>query len=269
MASHMLFYANPIPQQDIHLCANISLLIAMRWGDLLYVFPCVILFLCFPVLWVLRLPRLGKRELTLVLFVRLFDLCLFGFVGFLFLLGLGRATVCNCGTPWTFLLPFFVLIIQQGNILLCVNISLLQAIRCYYLIIYRSKVIFHRVLIFPGKSHTLLYTNHILHQRNILSCANISLLKAMCFLYASHILHQCHIILCGTIFLLQAKRCWLLVTMYCSKVIFYRVLIFALLQAKRFCVLIINWIQVLFYRAIIFPCCKPNAIACSSLTAAR
>ena len=32
-------------------------------GDLLYVFPCVILFLCFSVLLVLRLPRLGKREL--------------------------------------------------------------------------------------------------------------------------------------------------------------------------------------------------------------
>ena len=54
-------------------------------GDLLYVVPCVILFLCFSVLLVLRLPRLGKRELILVLFVRLFGLCLFGFVGFLFL----------------------------------------------------------------------------------------------------------------------------------------------------------------------------------------
>ena len=32
-------------------------------GDLLYVFPCVILFLCFSVLLVLRLPRLGKVEL--------------------------------------------------------------------------------------------------------------------------------------------------------------------------------------------------------------
>ena len=31
-------------------------------GDLLYVFPCVILFLFFLVLLVLRLPRLGKRE---------------------------------------------------------------------------------------------------------------------------------------------------------------------------------------------------------------
>ena len=61
-------------------------------GDLLYVFPCVILFLCFPVLLVLRLPRLGK-ELILVLFVRLFGLCLFRFVGFLFLLGSGK----GCG----------------------------------------------------------------------------------------------------------------------------------------------------------------------------
>ena len=62
-------------------------------GDLLYVLPCVILFLCFSVLLVLRLPRLGKRELILVLFVRLFDLCLFGFVGFLFLLVSGK----GCG----------------------------------------------------------------------------------------------------------------------------------------------------------------------------
>ena len=62
-------------------------------GDLLYVFPCVILFLCFSVLLVLRLLRLGKTELILVLFVRLFDLCLVGFVGFLFFLGSGK----GCG----------------------------------------------------------------------------------------------------------------------------------------------------------------------------
>ena len=53
---------------------------------LLYVLPCAILFLCFSVLLALRLPRLGKRELILELFVRLIDLCLFGFFGFLFLL---------------------------------------------------------------------------------------------------------------------------------------------------------------------------------------
>ena len=55
--------------------------------------PCVILFLCFSVLLALRLPRLGKRELMLVLFVRLFDLCLIGFVCFLFLLVSGK----GCG----------------------------------------------------------------------------------------------------------------------------------------------------------------------------
>ena len=62
-------------------------------GDLFYVLPCVILFLCFSVLLALRLPRFGKRELILVLFERLFDLCLFGFVGFLFLLVSGK----GCG----------------------------------------------------------------------------------------------------------------------------------------------------------------------------
>ena len=46
--------------------------------------------LVFSVLLVLRLPRLGKRELILVLFVCLFGLCLFRFVGFLLLLGSGE-----------------------------------------------------------------------------------------------------------------------------------------------------------------------------------
>ena len=62
-------------------------------GDLFYVLPCVILFLCFSVLLALRLPRLGKRELILVLSVHSFDLCLFGFIGFLFLLVSGK----GCG----------------------------------------------------------------------------------------------------------------------------------------------------------------------------
>ena len=89
-------------------------------GDLFYVLPCVILFLYFSVLLALRLPRLGKRELILVIFVRLFDLRLFGFVCFLFLLvsgkgcglqalpGLFSYLFCDCGTPWAFLLLFFL-----------------------------------------------------------------------------------------------------------------------------------------------------------------
>ena len=59
-------------------------------GGLLYVLPCEILFLCFSVLLALRLSRMGKRELIVVLFVCLIDLCLFGFVCFLFLLMSGK-----------------------------------------------------------------------------------------------------------------------------------------------------------------------------------
>ena len=61
-------------------------------GDLFYALHCVIVFLCFSILLALRLPRLGKRELILVFFVRLFDLCLLGFVDFLFLLGSGKGS---------------------------------------------------------------------------------------------------------------------------------------------------------------------------------
>ena len=63
-------------------------------GDLFYVLPCVILlFLCFLVLLGLRLPRSGKRELIFVLFVLLFNLRVFCFVCFLFLLVSGK----GCG----------------------------------------------------------------------------------------------------------------------------------------------------------------------------
>ena len=50
-------------------------------------------FLCFSVLLAFRLPRLGKKELILVFFVRLFDLRLFGFVCFLFLLVSGKGSL--------------------------------------------------------------------------------------------------------------------------------------------------------------------------------
>ena len=79
-------------------------------GDLFHVLPCVILFFCFSVLLALRLPRLGKRELMLLLFVRLFDLCLLGFWC------LGRTAVCDCGTPWTLLLPVFCSKHDNNNI---------------------------------------------------------------------------------------------------------------------------------------------------------
>ena len=59
----------------------------------------------FLIVFLSNLPRLGKRKLILMVFVRLFDLSLLGFV--LFLLVSERITAaCDCGTPWTFLLPF-------------------------------------------------------------------------------------------------------------------------------------------------------------------
>ena len=102
----------------------IVLLFVALWfilrGDLFYVLPCVILFLCFSVLLVLRLPRLGKRELILVLFVRLIDLCLFGFVGFLFLLVSGKGCGLWLWHSLDFSLTFFFLL------------KFREEIRCFY-----------------------------------------------------------------------------------------------------------------------------------------
>ena len=96
-------------------CRNIKknmvlvLLFVALWyiprGDLFYVLPCVILFLCLFVLLALRLLRLGKRELIFVLFICLFDLRVCGFVYFLFFFVSGKGCGLCCGTPWTFLQP--------------------------------------------------------------------------------------------------------------------------------------------------------------------
>ena len=90
-------------------CWSYSLLLC----DLFYEAICfmsylvLFLFLWFSVLLALRLPRLGKRELISVLFVGLFDLRLFVLSVSPSSCCLGRAAVCDCGTPWTFLLSFF------------------------------------------------------------------------------------------------------------------------------------------------------------------
>ena len=68
----------------------VSLWFILR-GDLFYVLTCVFCSCVFSVHLALRLPLLGKRELILVFFVRLFDLRLFGFVCFFFLLVSGKA----------------------------------------------------------------------------------------------------------------------------------------------------------------------------------
>ena len=86
-------------------------------GDLFYVLPCVILFLCFSVLLALRLPRLGEKVFrTFVRFVLVW-ICLFPLpVGvleglqFVIVALPGLTSLCDCGTPWTFLLPLFTLL---------------------------------------------------------------------------------------------------------------------------------------------------------------
>ena len=62
-------------------------------SDLFYVLPCVILFLCFSSPFSIAITSLGEERANLSAFVRLFDLCLFGFVGFLSLLVSGK----GCG----------------------------------------------------------------------------------------------------------------------------------------------------------------------------
>ena len=62
-------------------------------GDLLYAFPCVILFLCFFSPFSIAITSLGEERANRSASVRLFGLCLFRFVGFLFLLGSGK----GCG----------------------------------------------------------------------------------------------------------------------------------------------------------------------------
>ena len=67
-----------------------SLLLCDLFYEAIWFKSCDIFFLCFSVLLALRLPRLGKRELILVFFLRLFDLRLFSFICFLFLLVSGK-----------------------------------------------------------------------------------------------------------------------------------------------------------------------------------
>ena len=59
---------------------------------------------------VLRLPRLGKRELILVLFIGCLVCACLDLSVSASSWGLGRAAVCDCGTPWTFLLLFFLVL---------------------------------------------------------------------------------------------------------------------------------------------------------------
>ena len=117
-------------------------------GDLLYVVPCVILFLCFSVLLVLRLPRLGKRELILVRFVRLFGLCLFGFVGFLFLLGSGKGCGLWLWHSVDFSLTFFNRFLQIAYLLRTLVLPKTPNISCLFNLFIKFRLLKQGILFF-------------------------------------------------------------------------------------------------------------------------
>ena len=72
---HVTFNENSVLKLPVLVLLFVALWFILR-DDLLHVLPCVILFLCFSVLLVLRLPSLGKRELFSYLFASyLFSCC--------------------------------------------------------------------------------------------------------------------------------------------------------------------------------------------------
>ena len=87
-------------------------------GDLLYVLPCVIFFLCFFSPFSIAITSLGEERANLSVFSYICSICtcLVLSVSSSYWC-LGRAAVCDCGTPWTFLLPcsFFVLFFEFSN----------------------------------------------------------------------------------------------------------------------------------------------------------
>ena len=77
-------------------------------GNLLYVFPCVFLFVFFSP-FSIAITWLGEERANLSAFrtfVRFVPVWICRFYSFSW--GMGRAAAFDCGTPWTFLLPFFV-----------------------------------------------------------------------------------------------------------------------------------------------------------------
>ena len=83
-------------------------------GDLFYVLPCVILFLCFSDPFSIAITSLGEERASLSAIRTFVRLCLFGFVCFLFLLVSGK----GCGLLLWHSLDFsltFIVVCFQGK----------------------------------------------------------------------------------------------------------------------------------------------------------
>ena len=76
-------------------------------GDLFYVLVCFYFILVFFSPFSIAITSLGEKRASLGVFVFLFDLRLFGLSVSSSSWCLGRVAAYDCGTPWTFLLPFF------------------------------------------------------------------------------------------------------------------------------------------------------------------
>ena len=75
-------------------------------GDLFYVLPCVILFLCFFSPFSIVITSLGEERANLSAFRTFVRFALVWFCVSSSFWCLGRAAVSDCGPPLTFLLPF-------------------------------------------------------------------------------------------------------------------------------------------------------------------
>ena len=89
-------------------------------SDLFYVLPCVILFMCFTVLSALRLPRLGKTELSLDAFCRFVQFALVWFCLFPLPLGVWEGLrFVLVGVPGLFSYLFFLYEMHHISPLCC------------------------------------------------------------------------------------------------------------------------------------------------------
>ena len=91
------------PGVSLTLCCFVLIL----RGELFYVLPCAILFLCFSVLFNIAITSLGEERANLSAFRTFVRFALVWFCLFPLPLSVCRAAACVCGTPWTFSLPFF------------------------------------------------------------------------------------------------------------------------------------------------------------------
>ena len=87
----------------------VLLFVALRFilrGNSFYVLPCVILFLCFFSPFSVAITSLREERANLSSVHTFVRFALVWFCLFPLHWCLGRAVVCDCGTLWTFLLPF-------------------------------------------------------------------------------------------------------------------------------------------------------------------